>query len=141
MIYLVFACLLYTAAVLIGTTASRNANTNIVSAITNAVSVVVPILVAAPALSKKSISGHKYGLWMAALGGVVIGLFVLALNKSFSENKVGIVTPIVYGGTILLSTVLSYFIFKEKITMLEGFGLVFVLVGLALVAYARTTAS
>jgi drug/metabolite transporter (DMT)-like permease len=141
MIYLVLACLLYTAAVLIGTTASRNANTNIVSAITNAVSVVVPILVAAPALSKKSINGHKYGLWMAALGGVVIGLFVLALNKSFSENKVGIVTPIVYGGTILLSTVLSYFIFKEKITMLEGFGLVFVLVGLALVAYARTTAS
>lgn len=141
MIYLVFACILYTAAVLIATSASRNANTNIVAAVTNIVSVIVPIIAAAPLLSKKAVTGHKYGIWMAALAGVVIGLFVLALNKSFSENKVGIVTPIVYGGTIFLSTVLSYFIFKEKITVVEGSGLVFVLIGLALVAYARATAS
>jgi multidrug transporter EmrE-like cation transporter len=78
---------------------------------------------------------------MAAIGGVFIGLFVLALNKSFSENKIGIVTPIVYGGTILLSTVLSYFLFKEKVTALEGSGLLFVLIGLVIVTYARATTS
>jgi drug/metabolite transporter (DMT)-like permease len=141
MIYLLLACLLYTAAVLAGTTASRNANTNVVSAITNMVSVIIPLAVAAPALSKKGVTGHKYGLWMAAIGGVFIGLFVLALNKSFSENKIGIVTPIVYGGTILLSTVLSYFLFKEKVTALEGSGLLFVLIGLVIVTYARATTS
>lgn len=141
MVYLVLACLLYTAAVLAGTTASRNANTNVVAAITNIVSIIIPIAVAAPALSKKAITNHKYGLWMAALGGIFIGLFVLALNKSFSENKVGIVTPIIYGGTIFLSTVISYFIFKEKITALEGAGLVFVLIGLIIVTYARATNS
>jgi drug/metabolite transporter (DMT)-like permease len=141
MVYLILACLLYTAAVLIAATASRNANPVLAAAITNVVSIVVPIIAAIPIVSKKAISGHKYGLWMAALGGIVIGLFVLTLNKSLTINKVGIVTPVIYGGTIFLSTVISYLLFKEKVSLLEGVGLAVVLAGLTIIAYARVTAS
>jgi multidrug transporter EmrE-like cation transporter len=77
---------------------------------------------------------------MAVLNGVFIALFVLLLTKSLSVNKVGIVAPIVFGGSILISTVLSYFIFNEKATLLETLGLIFVLVGISIVAYARATA-
>lgn len=140
MIYLVLACILYTAAVLLSTAASRNANTNLVSAITNLMSIIVPLVLVVPGFSKKTITEHQFGAWMAVLAGISIGFFVLALNKAFSENKLGIVTPVVYGGTILLSTVLSYFIFKEKVSTLEGLGLAFVLVGLVFVAYARASA-
>jgi drug/metabolite transporter (DMT)-like permease len=65
----------------------------------------------------------------------------MALNKSFSLNKVGIVTPVVFGGAIFLSTILSYFIFKEKITGIQGLGLAFLAIGFILIIYAKATAS
>lgn len=141
MIYIIAALILYTTAILLGTAAARNANTNLVSLITNALSVLIPVAVVAPHLSKKAFSSHKFGIVMAVLGGIVVGLFVMALNKSFSLNKVGIVAPIVFGGAILLSTVLSIFVFKEKITFIECIGLVLVLAGLSVVIYARATSS
>lgn len=140
MIYILGAMILYTAAVLFGTAAARHANTNLVSLITNSLSILAPLLVVAPQLSKKSFTNNKFGISMAIAGGLVVGLFVMALNKSFSENKVGIVAPIVLGGAIFLSTVMSYFIFKEKINLVEGTGLVLVLIGLTVIIYARATA-
>jgi multidrug transporter EmrE-like cation transporter len=137
MIYIIAALILYTTAILLGTAASRNADTNLVSLITNSFSVLIPLAIVLPHISKKALSSHKFGVTVAILGGIVVGLFVMALNKSFSENKVGIVTPIVFGGAILLSSVLSIFIFKEKVTLLEGTGLSLVLIGLSIVIYAR----
>jgi multidrug transporter EmrE-like cation transporter len=140
MVYLILALLLYTAAILIGAFASRNANTSLVSAITNIVSIIIPTLVAIPVIAKKNgLNTQKYGILMAALGGIVISLFVLTLNKSFTQNKIGIITPVVFGGAILLSTLLSYFLFKEKITAIEGAGLVLMLCGFAILIYARAT--
>jgi len=77
---------------------------------------------------------------MAILSGLVVSLFVLALTKSFTQNKVGIITPVVFGGAILITTVVSYFVFKEKLSLLEGTGLAIILAGLAVVIYARATA-
>lgn len=74
---------------------------------------------------------------MAVLGGVMVSIFALAFNKSLAENKVGIVTPVLYGGTIFMSTIISYFIFKEKISAVEGIGLVLVLIGLSVIIYAK----
>ncbi|OVE78869.1 hypothetical protein BVY01_04280 [bacterium I07] len=76
---------------------------------------------------------------MAALSGIIVSLFVLTLSKSFTQNKIGIITPVIFGGAILFTTILSYFLFKEKITVTEGIGLGLVLAGLAVVIYARAT--
>ncbi|MDO8591676.1 MAG: hypothetical protein Q7R60_01965 [bacterium] len=140
MIYIVGALLLYTIAILLGAAAARNANTNLVSLITSALSVLVPAAVVAPHLSKKAFTSHKFGIIMAVLGGIVVGLFVMALNKSFAENKIGIVAPIVFGGAIFLSTLLSLFVFKERIGLIEGIGLAILGIGFIIIIYARATA-
>ena len=140
MIYIILAMIFYTIIVLTGTAASRHLNTNLVAAITNLVSAIVPVAVVAPILAKKSFTSSKFGVAMALIDGFFIALFAMSLTKSFSLNKIGIVTPIVFGGSILLSTVASYFIFKEKISVTEGLGLVLVLAGLSVVIYARATA-
>jgi drug/metabolite transporter (DMT)-like permease len=140
MIYILLATILYAAATLAGTAASRHANTIVVSAVINSMSALVTLVIAAPLLSRAAFTSHKFGILMAVLNGVFIALFVLLLTKSLSVNKVGIVAPIVFGGSILISTVLSYFIFNEKATLLETLGLIFVLVGISIVAYARATA-
>lgn len=139
MIYLILAVVFYSVSVLIGASASRNANTNLVSALNTFFSAIIPFIIIAPALSKKTFQTQKYGAAMAILSGFVVSLFVLTLSKSFTQNKIGIVTPVIYGGTIFCTTLLSYFIFKEKITLTEGAGLGLVLAGLIVVIYARAT--
>ncbi len=139
MIYIILAMLLYSVTILLGTAASRSANTNLVSAITNTISALLPIAVVIPILSKKTIVDQKVGIIYAVLGGLTVALFVMSLNKAFSVNKVAIVSPIVFGGAILLTTVASYFIFKEKVSLVQGVGLTLLLVGLGLVIYARAT--
>lgn len=137
MIFIILSMLLYTVATLAGAAASRHLNTNIQTAITNTVSAFVPIIVAANLVAKKTFSPNRFGILMAVLSGMAVGLFVMALNKSFSVNKVGIVTPVVFGGAIFLSTLLSYFIFKEKVSLLQGIGLLLLAAGFITIIYAQ----
>ena len=128
---------LYTVGIIFGAAASRNANTNIAAAITNIVAAAVPVIVVIPQLAKKGFASSKQGIIFAILGGISIAFFVMAVNKAYSVNKVGIVAPIVFGGAIFLSTVLSYFIFKEKISLLQFAGLMFLAIGFGVIVYAR----
>ena len=139
MIYIIISLLLYTAAVILGTLASRNANTNLVSAITTSVSMLIPVATVIPILNTKTFQTSKMGIIYAVLGGIVIALFTMTLNKSFAVNKVAIVTPIVFGGAIFLSAILGYFIFNEKITRFQSIGLFLLAIGFSLIIYARWT--
>jgi len=139
MVYIFLALIFYTGVVVVSTFASRMANSVIVSAIVNLVSTILPVILALPIITKSGIGNQKLGIIAAIVSGIFVALFSLALNKSFSENKVGIVTPIVYGGTILLSTLISYFVFKEKVSLVEGLGLAIVAVGFLIIVYARFT--
>lgn len=131
---------LYAVAIVFGAVASRNLNTNLAAGIMNVLPAVLPLVVAIPHFTKNTIMNHKFGLMMAMVAGILIAFFTMALTKSYALNKVGIVAPVVFGGAILLSTVLSAIFLKEKITTLEGIGLVVVLLGLALIIYARAIA-
>lgn len=141
MIYLILALLLFTAMNLISVAASRNANTNLVSLLTIIGGLVAPLIAVIPTLSKQSFHTQKFGIWMGLLAGLLVGCYALVLNKSFTENKIAIVIPIIFGGAILSTSILSYIIFKEKISVIEGMGLVCVLIGLAIIIYARATAN
>ena len=139
MLYLILATLLYTVALLLTTIATRNLNSGFVTAIINAISAVIPIGIVGLSANKKLFENAKLGIIMAILAGVAIALFTLMLNKSFSVNKVGIVTPIVYGGAIFLTSILGIYLFKEKITMLQGIGLTFIGIGLLIVIYVKAS--
>jgi len=141
MIYIILSLLLYTAVTLLGTAAARHADPTLAAAIVAAASAVIPAIAAASIVVRKTVRGESFGLWMAVLGGLAVGLFTLSLLKAFSQNKVGVVTPIVFGGAIFLSTILSYFVFKEKITAPEVVGLAFLAVGFCIIIYARAVAS
>ncbi|MBI2588804.1 hypothetical protein HYW35_01140 [Candidatus Saccharibacteria bacterium] len=139
MIYIILAALIYTAVILVVVSASRNASTNLVTAVSNFFAVFIPLVLVVPSLSRKVWHSQKYGILMAAASGILIGIFALLINKSYSVNKVGIVTPIVLGGSIFLSTIASYFIFKERITLTEAAGLVLLGLGLLVLIYVRAT--
>lgn len=139
MLFIVIAAIFYAIAILFATVASRHLNTNLSAGILNIVSALIPIAVAIPAITRKENTTSKFGWVMAILGGICIALFAMALTKSYSLNKVGIVAPLVFGGSILISTILSVFMLKEKVTFMQGVGLVILTIGLGVVIYARAT--
>jgi multidrug transporter EmrE-like cation transporter len=139
MVYIFLALVLYSTAITAAAYASRAANTSIVAALINIVSAIIPTIVAIPLLNKANIQNQKLGFLAALVAGILIALFSLALTKSYSQNKVAIVVPIVFGGSIVLSAILSYFLFKEKITLFQGVGLALLAIGLIIITYARVT--
>jgi uncharacterized membrane protein len=141
MIYIFAAMIIYTVAILFSTIASRNTDITLVNAILNTVSAIVPVGLFFALVNKTHFQSSKLGIVMSIIAGVGIALFGLALAKSYTVNKVAIVVPIVFGGAIFLSAILSAIFLKEKITTLQLIGLFFLGIGLAFIIYARTTNS
>jgi len=52
-------------------------------------------------MSKKAIVDGKIGIFFAFLAGASIAFFVIAINKAYAINKVGIVAPMVFGAQSL----------------------------------------
>lgn len=129
--------LLYTTITIVGTVASRSMNPALAGVIEAVVSGIVAAVIIAPFLSKKELAVSRFGVFMAVSAGIMIGLFTIAVLKSFSVNKVGVVAPVVLGGSIFLSTILSVYFFKEKITILQSVGLLLMGGGLLVLIYAR----
>lgn len=139
MLYIVIALVTYTAAILLTTAASRRTNSVLVTAIINSVATILPLIWVTSLAAKKAIHPVKTGVLFAIACGACISIYTLALNKSFSINKVGIVMPMVFGGAIFTSTILSYFIFKEKVTTTQALGLVLLALGFIVIVYAQAT--
>lgn len=140
MIYIILAMIIYSVAILFATAASRHANTNLAAAVINIFSALLPVAIVLPTLTKKSLQSQKFGVIMAVVTGLLIAVFVMTINKAYSQNKVGVVTPVVFGGAIFLSTIMSYFVFKEKVSQLQLAGLVVLAIGFGIVIYARAYA-
>lgn len=139
MLYIFLATIFYSGVVIFATFASRAINSNLVTAIVNTVSALIPIAIVLPLLGKRLFENDKLGLIAAVFAGVCVAFFALSLNKSFQANKVAIVTPIVFGGMIFLTSILSYFLFKEKVSLIQFSGLTFLGIGLLLIIYASYT--
>jgi drug/metabolite transporter (DMT)-like permease len=139
MLYIFVALGTYTAAVLIGTAASRALNPILLSGVVNSVSAVLPIILAYPLLSRSTFTESRYGIVLGIVAGILIAIFTIALNKSYAVNKVAIVSPIVFGGSIVLSSIIGSIIFKEHLARLEMIGLAVVSIGIALIIYAKVT--
>lgn len=142
MIYIVIAAVCYAITAVLLAVSTRNIHPNLTVGVSNLLSALIPIAVAFPLLNKNLLnnSNSKLGVLMAVLAGIFIALFSMALAKSYSVNRVAIVAPLVFGGAIFLSAILSSIFLKEKITFIEGFGLLILGVGLAIITYARLAA-
>lgn len=137
--YIIAALFLYTAAILLGTFASRHAGAALVSLITNIVAVVAGIAFVAAEMTHSTAVNQRSGLIAAGLGGLAIGAFTVFLNKSFATSNVAIVSPVVFGGAIVLTAILGTIIFKERISPYQVVGLILVTMGLITIIYAKAT--
>jgi transporter family protein len=139
MIYIFLAILFYAALTMLSAVASRTIAPTLVAAIINSVAAVISIVVVIPNLDKTILENGYFGIRMAIFGGIALVFFALVINKSYQVNNVAIVAPLVLGGSMILTTILSFIFFNEKVSQLKGYGLITVGIGLVLIILAAKT--
>ncbi|OON67665.1 EamA family transporter [Hymenobacter sp. CRA2] len=75
------------------------------------------------------------GLWLAALAGLGVGLGEILTFVVFSRgvpSSVG--TPVIVGGSVLLTAVLGLVVLREALTLPQLLGLLLIVGGIALLA-------
>ena len=91
-------------------------------------------------LLKLMLQGHPLalsgkGLGMAALAGLGVGLAEILTFVVFQRgvnSSVG--TPVIVGGSVMLTAVLGLVVLRETLTFSQAGGLLFIVVGIALLA-------
>lgn len=87
--------------------------------------------------SKTTLRGVIY----ASLAGVGIMIFSILLARIFSKGgNLGFVIPTIYGGAIVISSSFGWLYMKEKVTGLQAAGLALVVIGVAIVIFAKLKA-
>lgn len=74
------------------------------------------------------------GVVYSLLAGVAVALYGIALVKSFERADTALVIPVVFGGAIAVSTLISWVFFKEQVTLLQLVGIVLVVAGIGFIA-------
>lgn len=75
------------------------------------------------------------GLWLAALAGLGVGLAEILTFVVFSRgvpSSVG--TPVIVGGSVLLTAVLGLLLLRETLSLPQALGLVLIVGGIGLLA-------
>jgi transporter family protein len=110
------------------------------SAIFNGVGAVIPLLIYAylratgrsgPVVSTPS------GLVYSLLAGVAVAALSVLFITIFQRGGLAYVTPLVYGGTVVLSSLIGVVLFGERVSLLQGAGIAVAAGGLVMIAIAR----
>lgn len=78
------------------------------------------------------------GIVFSVLAGISIALFSILLLKIFSRGSdLSYVFPIIYGGTVVVSTLGGLILFKEQVSVLQVVGIISIISGLVLVTISK----
>lgn len=138
MIYIALATIFYSVFIIANTIAARVIDPVFAAAVVTAVSAIIPVVVAIRAQTLTLTPLQGVGVAFSA--GICVALYSIFLNRAFATEKVGVVVPIVYGGSLVITTLLSLVVFRERIGTLQAVGLVLMTIGIGIVIYARTAA-
>ncbi len=112
----------------------------LVPVVVNIFAVLIPLTFLLVKVFNKSQFLHtqRIGLFYAILAGVSIAVFAMAFQKIFQQGgNLSYVSPLIFGGAIALSTILSVIFLKESVTRLHLAGIFLVASGLCLISFAR----
>ena len=130
--------------VLFGVCASRvggRIDATLSAVIFNGVATFIPLVVVFWQLLSKGrmeIVTTPLGVFWSVLAGVAIAAFSVLLVEIFSVGgNLSYVFPMLYGSTIVLASLIGWSLFNEYISTLQLCGIVVIIIGIGLVAWAR----
>ena len=106
----------------------------------NAIATIIPLAIYLFTSAKESKTTLK-GIIFAGLAGIGIMIFSILLAKIFNKGgNLGFVVPTIYGSAIVLTTGFGWLFLKEKVSGLQAAGLALVVVGVAMIIFAKLKA-
>lgn len=80
----------------------------------------------------------KSGVVYSIIAGLFVGAFTIMLVRLFERGEnLSVISPAVYGGTLVGASIIGWFIFKEPITLYGVLGVLLIAMGVGLVVYSR----
>lgn len=137
---IVIATLGYAAFQFFSAKAGGKIDGGLVPVIVNLVGVFAPLALLLGKIMNKGqlLPTQRTGMIYAILAGFSIAAFAVAFHKIFQHGgNLSVVSPLIFGGAIALSTLLSLIFLKETVSAQHILGIVLVFVGLALISLAR----
>ncbi|MDZ7840974.1 MAG: hypothetical protein U5R46_09180 [Gammaproteobacteria bacterium] len=113
-------------------------NPHLVGVLINLVGAFVPFILFLAAGMRLDGGDNLKGIAWSLVAGAGIAAFTLAMARMFSLGEnLGFVTPLVYGGSLLLVTTAGVLMFRERIGLLQVCGLVLIVIGIACVSLGK----
>ncbi len=140
LILIFFATVFYTLFDFFASKASNQLDPNFSAVLFNGIGALIPFVVYVfYKLSKGAqlITTTRAGVLNSILAGVSIALFSMLLIKVFEKGGLTYVVPLIYGGTIVLASLLGWLVSKEQITLLQGLGIVVIALGIGMVVVGK----
>lgn len=110
----------------------------LVGALINLFGAVIPFSLFAFNGMRMEGSDNLYGIGWGILGGIGIALFTITMTRLFAGGgTLGFVSPLVYGGSIVVVTLVGIAFFRESVGLLHCLGIVLVLTGIGCIVYAQ----
>ncbi len=136
---MIIAVLAYAGSILAFSRGAININSNILGTIVNFIGFLVPaslfVLFSSQRLSPGGSTSKGY-VW-AVFGGLCIGIFTIALTRIFASGEnVSFVTPLVYGGAVLVASLMGVVVYKEKTDIFQSLGLLLIVTGILFVSFS-----
>jgi uncharacterized membrane protein len=113
-------------------------DSNLFGAVVNIIGTIIPLSLFMVALQQKTsapLTGK--GLSYAIFGGLAIGTFIVLITKIFSSGQnLSYVSPLVWGGGILIATIVGITVFGEKVNILSVVGILTIITGISVLSYS-----
>lgn len=139
-VLIIIATILYTLFEIFASRAGNKIDANLSSVIFNSLGAILPLVIYAfYKLSKgtKLITTTNPGIIYSILAGIAIALFSIFLIKIFEKGGLAYVVPLIYGGTVALTSLTGWLIFKESVSGLQILGTTIVVIGIGLIIFSK----
>ena len=140
LILIILATLFYTLFEVFTSRAGNKIDANLSSIIFNGLGAIIPLGIY---IFLKFVKGTQFitvtvsGIVYSIFAGVAVALFSILLIKIFERGGLTYAVPFIYGGSIVLASIIGWLLFKESVSGLQAAGILIIVIGIALVAIAK----
>ncbi len=121
--------------------AAGKIDANLAPLIFNSLAAIVPLFLywfVVAAKPSEILPTKTSGIMFSVLAGISIAIFSVLIVRIFARGEnLSYVFPIIYGVTVVISTVGGLLLFGEKVTLLQSAGIISIVVGLVLVSVSK----
>lgn len=140
-IFLIIAIVSYSLTGIFLSRAAGKMDASLVTALSNSVAVALPLVLyfyMKFAGRVESVQTKTSGIIFTILAGAAVAIFGIALTKLFEKGgNLGYVMPAVYGGAIVITTLVGIFFFKEEVSLYSILGVILVALGIGFITFSK----